>query len=75
LSLVYHPIWLNSEVILIVASQRAGRHADTATARQHFATNHPGLTMADIRQRIRFKHERDFLPLEAQLRIAGVWTS
>lgn len=75
LSLAHHPIWLSSEVVLIAASRRAGRRAETARAMQNFEAHHPGLTLADIRQRIRFKHEQDFLPLEDQLRLAGVLTS
>lgn len=75
LSLAYHPISLSSEVLLIAASQRAGMHAETARAKQNFETHHPGLTLADIRQRIRFKHAQDFFPLEDQLRSAGIRTS
>jgi hypothetical protein len=74
LSLTYHPIWLSSKVALIAASQQARMQAETARTVQNFAVSHPGLTIANIRQRLRFKHARDFLPLEEQLRTAGIPT-
>jgi tetratricopeptide (TPR) repeat protein len=75
LSLVHHPIWLSSEVVFIAASQRAGMQAETARAMRNFEANHTGIQIADIIRQMGFKHERDFLTLEEQLRTAGIPTS
>jgi DNA-binding SARP family transcriptional activator/TolB-like protein len=74
-SLAHHPIWLSSEVVFIAASQRAGMQAEAKRAMRHFKANHKGITIADVRRHMDFKHARDFLALEEQLCTAGVPTS
>ena len=75
LSLVHHPGWMPSEVVLIASTQRAGMKAEAAAAVRNFQSNHGALTTAEARRLLNFRYERDFQVFGRQLRAAGVLVS
>lgn len=73
-SLNHHPGWLLSELVLVAACQRAGLRDAAAREVAAFRTLYGDFTLADLRNRALFKHEKDFERLAGPLRAAGLIT-
>lgn len=73
-SLRHHPGWLLSELVLVAACERAGLHREALREVEAFRALYGDYSLADLRKRALFKHERDFQRLADPLRAAGLIT-
>ena len=73
-SLADHPVWLLSELVLIAASQRSGQTSEIPGLIKAFHHNYPKANIANLRNQVIFRDDRDYEVIAAPLREAGIRT-